>query len=125
MLSISSEPSFSAPGVDVDVDVDGSEVGGRQGEAEQADPDQAGADDRQHHVSQYLPRAGAQIAGRFLEGAVEAIEDRKHDEQAEGQGPGQVRAEPRAVPRGFQAGLVDAALPFLEEAPAVRWTIRN
>ena len=66
-----------------------------QGEAEQTDADDRRQDDRQHDIAEGLPRRRAEIARGLFEPAVEPVEDRKHDQEAEGQGPGQMRAKTR------------------------------
>src|SRR5271155_3774686 len=69
-----------------------------QGKTEQRDTDQARRDDRHDDITDRLPASGTQIAGRLLEGRVEAVEHRQHDEEAKRQGPSQMRAERRTVP---------------------------
>ena len=66
-----------------------------QREAEQADADHGGRDDRQHDMAEGLPRRRAEVARGFLVAPVEAVEDREHDQQAERQRPGEMRAEAR------------------------------
>src|SRR6202790_1344732 len=67
----------------------------RQGEAKQADAHHGWQYDRQHDMPEGLPWRRAKVPRGFLEPPVEAVENRKHDQQAKRKRPGQMRAKAR------------------------------
>src|SRR3954453_678200 len=73
-----------------------------EGEAEERDADERRQDDRQDDEADGLDRRGAEIAGRLLVAAIEAVEDGEHDQDAEGQGPGEMRPEARVPPGALE-----------------------